>query len=65
MRWISTVALQANLQGKDGASEGANNSEGARTLGGGAPLVGRACTPGGGHACLVGAHPPGGKDAHA
>jgi hypothetical protein len=36
MRWISTVALQANLQGEDGTGEGANGSEGARTPGGGA-----------------------------
>jgi hypothetical protein len=35
MRWISTVALQANLQGEDGTGEGANGSEGARTPGGG------------------------------
>jgi hypothetical protein len=28
------VALQANLQGEDGVGEGANGSEGVRTLGG-------------------------------
>jgi hypothetical protein len=34
VRWIYTVALQANLQGEDGVGEGANGSEGARTPGG-------------------------------
>jgi hypothetical protein len=54
MRWISTVALQANLQGEDGTDEGANGSEGARTTGGEActPVSGGVRTPGGGaHAC--------------
>jgi hypothetical protein len=34
VRWISTVALQANLQGEDGIGEGAKGSEGARMPGG-------------------------------
>jgi hypothetical protein len=70
MRWISTVALQANLQGEDGTGEGANGTEGARTPARGrARLVGRrTClrvggprTPGGAHAPASGrARMPGG-----
>jgi hypothetical protein len=47
MRWISTVALQANLQGKDGTGEGENDSEGAHT-----PTRGRARLRVGGRAHL-------------
>jgi hypothetical protein len=47
MRWISTVALQANLQGKDGTGEGENDSEGAHT-----PTRGRARLRVEGRACL-------------
>jgi hypothetical protein len=66
VRWISTVALQANLQGEDGTGEGENGSEGARTPGGGGPrLVRRARTPveGGAYAWLGGRAHLGG--AHA
>jgi hypothetical protein len=33
VRWISTVVLQANLRGTDRVGEGANDSEGALTIG--------------------------------
>jgi hypothetical protein len=32
VKWISTPAFQANLKGVQGRGEGANNSEGARTV---------------------------------
>jgi hypothetical protein len=49
VRWISTVALQANLQGEDCTGEGANGSEGVRTpKRGHARLVGKAARLGGG-----------------
>jgi hypothetical protein len=80
VRWISTIALHANLQGKDGAGEGAKGSEGACTPGGARThgkrgthawfggcvrLVGRAYTPGGGTHALWGGRARLGGGAHA
>jgi hypothetical protein len=48
VRWISTVALQANLRGTNRAGEGVNDSEGA-------------CTNRGRHKCLRGARTPRGR----
>jgi hypothetical protein len=53
VRWISTVILQANLRGADGAGEGANGNEGARTVRGRHERLKGARTPGGG-ACTLG-----------
>jgi hypothetical protein len=54
VRWISTIALQANLQSKDGIGEGANDSEGAHMPGRGARTLGEgARTPEEGARTLV------------
>jgi hypothetical protein len=54
MRWISTVALQANLQGEDGTGEGANGRGGAHLRVGGRPRLGEARTPASGGARPLG-----------
>jgi hypothetical protein len=74
VRWISTVALQANLQGEDGVGEGANGSEGVRThgrggtyawLGGCVCLVEERARLVGGRVRLLGGRARLGGDTHA